>query len=141
MDVFLVDLIVEGEYLISCLWKEVEIMLLIYLYVLSNFFDYNVYFCEVEVFVVEENWEGVLQVVFFYLYYQFGGEVLDVVFNYMNCLFYLMLYLIWEECLEVVLEYYEVLEDIFNWNIVRLEVMGCIGILDLLYQIKLKSKI
>lgn len=141
MDVFLVDLIVEGEYLISCLWKEVEIMLLIYLYVLSNFFDYNVYFCEVEVFVVEENWEGVLQVVFFYLYYQFGGEVLDVVFNYMSCLFYLMLYLIWEECLEVVLEYYEVLEDIFNWNIVRLEVMGCIGILDLLYQIKLKSKI
>ncbi|WP_425421627.1 DUF1415 domain-containing protein [Phaeodactylibacter xiamenensis] len=140
-DALSADLIAEGEYLISHPWKEVETTLLIHPHVLSNFFDYNEYLREVEALVVEENWEGVLQVASFHPHYQFGGEAPDAVSNYTNRSPYPMLHLIREERLEAALEHYEAPEDIPNRNIARLEAMGRTGILDLLHQIKPKSKI
>ncbi len=134
------ELISEGEYLISRPWKEVETTLLVHPKVLNNFFDYNDYLSEVDALVVEEAWEGVLQVASFHPDYQFGGEAPDAVSNYTNRSPYPMLHLIREDRLEAALQHYEAPEDIPNRNIARLEAMGHTGILDLLHQIKPKSE-
>lgn len=134
------DLLAEGGYLLSRPWKEVETTLLIHPKVLSDFFDYNDYLSQVDDLIVEEEWEGVLQVASFHPDYQFGGEAPDAVSNYTNRSPYPMLHLIREERLEAALEHYEAPEEIPNRNIARLEAMGQAGILNLLHQIKPNSK-
>lgn len=62
----------------------------------------------------------------FYLDYLFDGEDLQSVSYYINWVFYLVLYIIREKDVIEVLKYYDVLQDIFEVNIVKVEVLGCL---------------
>lgn len=124
----LVEQLVEELVLLCDMFVEqIDIMLIVYLDVFIDFLDYNDFFDNVDVVIEVFDLQGILQVVSFYLQYQFVGVVLDDVSNYINCVFYLILYLFCEDSVECVVVVFFDLDVIVECNIEIFDKFGVEG--------------
>lgn len=125
LEVLVEQLVEELVQLCDMLVEQIDMMLIVYLQVLIDFFDYNDFFDNVDVVIEVLDLQGILQVVSFYLDYQFEGVVVDDVSNYINCFFFFILYLLCEDSVVCVVDVYLDLDVIVECNI---QILDCIGV-------------
>lgn len=118
------DWLSEGEALLATPPAEVETTLVVHPFVLQRFPDYNDYLWAANEQLVQQGWEGVLQLASFHPGYQFAGEGPHAASNYTNRSPYPMLHLIREDSLERALQSFDNPEEIPQRNIGLMEKMG-----------------
>ncbi|WP_394349365.1 DUF1415 domain-containing protein [Phaeodactylibacter luteus] len=118
------DWLSEGEALLAMPAVEVETTLVVHPFVLQRFPDYNDYLWAANERLVEQGWEGELQLASFHPDYQFAGEGPHAASNYTNRSPYPMLHLIREDSLERALQNFDNPEEIPQRNIELMEKLG-----------------
>lgn len=101
--------------------EQLETTLVAVPYMLSDFYDYNLFIDWVEALIRQQNWEGIFQLATFHPDYCFGGTEPEDAENLTNRSPYPVFHLIREESMEKVLKHYPNPETIPDTNIARVE--------------------
>ena len=90
----------EVKILLAAKASEIETTLLIVSKALSNFLEYLDFLQYLESLIMENNWEGIIQVASFHPAYQFAGTEAEAAENYTNRSPFPMIHLLREESVE-----------------------------------------
>ena len=121
------DLLTELENLRAADPAQVDTVLLIHPWVLTDFLDYNDFLDIADAAVEELGLTGVMQIASFHPDYQFAGSAANDMGNYTNRSPYPMLHLLREASVESAVAAFPDAEKIFRRNISTLRRLGLDG--------------
>lgn len=106
---------------------DIDTTLLIHPGVLDDFLDYNAFLDEADNLLTALALDGVLQIASFHPQYQFAGTAPDDIENFTNRSPYPILHLLRESSIDVAVEAYPDVSDIYEKNMETLRRLGTAG--------------
>jgi uncharacterized protein len=121
------ELLLAFDFLINVPAEEVDTLLLLHPWVLTDFLEYNDFLGVVDAMLEASGLSGALQIASFHPDYRFADEEADDITHFTNRSPYPMLHLLREASLDKALAAYPDTDDIVNNNLATLRRIGFDG--------------